>query len=131
MGIAANQIGWGKQVIAVYFKDEDNQQLEYLLCNPTMIKHSASLVYIEGGEGCLSVDREVLGHVPRYEQITVEAFTTDGKPILLQLQGFAAVVIQHELDHLNGVMFYDHINKKDPYKLPRVKNIRMITPNYS
>jgi peptide deformylase len=62
MGLAANQIGWDKQVFAVYFTDEQNQQLEYILCNPKIIDYSSSaIVYLEGGEGCLSVDREVKG----------------------------------------------------------------------
>jgi len=58
------------------------------------------------------------------EKITIKAFTPDGKPFTLKLKGFEAVVIQHELDHLNGVMFYDHINKKDPSRLPEVEFIR-------
>ena len=74
--------------------------------------------YLTTGEGCLSVDREVEGYIPRYARITVKAINLDGEPIKLRLKGYAAVVFQHEIDHLNGIMFYDHINKKSPYTPP-------------
>ncbi|WP_261808141.1 peptide deformylase [Paenibacillus sp. N3.4] len=127
VGLAANQIGWDKQVFAVYFMDEQNRQLAYIFCNPKMTNHSSQMVYLEQGEACLSVDREVKGYVPRYEQITVQAFTPDGHPFKLKLKGYAAIVIQHELDHLHGVMFYDHINKMNPFQLPNVESIRPIS----
>lgn len=70
------------------------------------------------GEGCLSVDREIPGYVPRYARITVKAVTLEGKEVKLRLKGYAAVVFQHEIDHLNGTMFYDRINKEDPFAQP-------------
>ncbi len=124
IGLSANQIGWNKRVFVVYFTDDQDRQLEYIFCNPKLVSHSAAMIYLESGEGCLSVDRPVDGYVPRYEKVTVQAYTPDGQLFKLKLKGFAAVVFQHEYDHLNGVMFYDHINKKDPFRLPDAEYIR-------
>lgn len=124
IGLSANQIGWNGRVFVVYFTDDQDRQLEYIFCNPKLVSHSTAMVYLEHGEGCLSVDRDVEGFVPRYEKITIKAFNPEGKPFTLKLKGFAAVVMQHELDHLNGVMFYDHMDKKDPNRLPDVEFIR-------
>ncbi|MNN91373.1 Peptide deformylase 2 [compost metagenome] len=69
-------------------------------------------------EGCLSVDRDVQGFVPRYEKVQIKAYDTEGNELKLRFKGFDAIVMQHELDHLNGIMFYDRINKDNPFKLP-------------
>ena len=53
--------------------------------------------------------------VPRYARITVKFFTVDGEEKKIRLNGLPAIAFQHELDHLNGVMFYDRINEKDPF----------------
>ncbi len=74
--------------------------------------------HLQGGEGCLSVDREVPGYVPRYTRITVKATSINGEEVKLRLKGLPAIVFQHEIDHLNGVMFYDHINKENPFAAP-------------
>ncbi len=68
------------------------------------------------GEGCLSVDRDVDGFVPRYARITVKAFDPDGNEFKMRLKGLPAIAFQHELDHLNGIMFYDHIDATAPYR---------------
>jgi len=69
---------------------------------------------LNGGEGCLSVDRVVKVNVPRYRRITLEGVDRDGNPIKLRLRGMRAIVCQHELDHLDGIMFYDRINTTNP-----------------
>lgn len=76
------------------------------------------MTYLDQGEGCLSVDRPVPGFVPRYERIKVKAYDINGEEVVLRLKGYVSIVFQHEMDHLNGIMFYDHIDKKNPYKLP-------------
>ncbi|MNJ58776.1 Peptide deformylase 2 [compost metagenome] len=58
------------------------------------------------------------GFVPRYEKVQVKAFDGDGNELKLRFKGFDAIVMQHEIDHLNGIMFYDHINKENRYMLP-------------
>lgn len=115
VGIAAPQLGISKRFIAVYFKDQNEKIYNYKLVNPRIISHSVEKAYLATGEGCLSVDRNVDGYVLRYSRITVEAFDESGEKIKLRLRGYPAIVIQHEIDHLNGIMFFDHINKDNPY----------------
>lgn len=118
IGIAAPQIGVGKRMIAILVEDEDGQLYDYALFNPRIMSHSVQKSYLEGGEGCLSVDRDVPGFVPRYHKVKVKATTFDGEEIVLKLKGLPSIVFQHEIDHLNGVMFYDHINQEEPFKRP-------------
>ncbi|MEQ6047595.1 peptide deformylase [Lysinibacillus capsici] len=112
-GLSANQIGVDKRMFAVLFDDQ-----EMMLINPKIMSHSLNMIYLPEGEGCLSVNRPVPGFVPRYERIKVKAYDIDGHEIIVQLQGYGAIVVQHEIDHLNGIMFYDRINKEHPFKLP-------------
>ncbi|SER97683.1 peptide deformylase [Gracilibacillus ureilyticus] len=118
VGLAAPQIGISKRMIAVHFQDFDEKQYTYGLFNPKIVSHSVAKTYLSGGEGCLSVDREVPGYIPRYNKITVKAYDLENNEIKLKLKGYAAIVFQHEIDHLNGVMFYDHLNKEDPFLVP-------------
>ncbi|MET3681987.1 peptide deformylase [Alkalibacillus flavidus] len=118
VGLAAPQLGLSKRMMAVHFTDENDRHYSYGLFNPKIHSHSVERTYLPNGEGCLSVDREVPGIVPRYARITVKATTLEGEDIKLRLKGFAAIVFQHEIDHLNGVMFYDHINDEDPLTPP-------------
>ncbi|PLT33588.1 peptide deformylase [Bacillus sp. V5-8f] len=126
VGLSANQIGLNKRMFAVYFTDEKGKLHEYELINPKIISTSATMVYLPQSEGCLSVDREISGFVPRYERIKLKAYDTEGSEIHLRFKGFPAVVIQHEMDHLNGIMFYDRINKENPFKLPENVDIKSI-----
>lgn len=118
VGLSANQIGLNKRMFAVYLTDDEGKQKEYALFNPKIISYSTAMTYLPESEGCLSVDRPVQGFVPRYEKVQVKAYNEEGKEIKLRLKGFEAIVMQHEMDHLNGVMFFDHINKENPFKLP-------------
>jgi peptide deformylase len=118
IGLAAPQINVSKRMIAVHVTDENNKLYSYGLFNPKIISHSVEKCYLTTGEGCLSVDREVPGFVPRYARITVKGITLDGEEVEIRLKGLPAIVFQHEIDHLNGIMFYDHINKEDPFKIP-------------
>jgi len=62
--------------------------------------------------------------VPRYARITVKGIDLEGNEVKLRLKGLPAIVFQHEIDHLNGIMFYDHINKQDPYtEIPDAKPV--------
>lgn len=118
VGLSANQIGLNKRMFTAYFADEEGTEHEYALVNPKIISHSIMMVYLPQGEGCLSVDRDVKGIVPRYEWVKVKAFNLEGKEVTLKLKGYASIVIQHEIDHLNGIMFYDRINKENPFQVP-------------
>ncbi|WP_246944062.1 peptide deformylase [Bacillus pinisoli] len=118
IGIAAPQINVPKRMIAIHVTDEKNTLHSYALFNPKIVSHSVERSYLDTGEGCLSVDRLVEGYVPRYSRITVKGYDIEGKEVKLRLKGLLSIVFQHEIDHLNGVMFYDHINKHDPFKEP-------------
>ncbi len=117
VGLAAPQIGLNKRMLAVYVEDEEgNPEYDYMLINPKVISHSVNETYLPGGEGCLSVDEEIEGIVQRKKRIRISAESIDGEKIEIKAKGFLAVVLQHELDHLNGVMFYDHIDKNEPFE---------------
>ncbi|HBI05069.1 MAG TPA: peptide deformylase [Paenibacillaceae bacterium] len=115
VGLAAPQIAVSKKMIGVHFTDEDGKLHSYALANPKIISHSVDTIFIESGEGCLSVEKDVKGHVPRYERIKVQAFDAEGKEVLLKLRDYAAIVLQHEIDHLQGILFYDRIDKEQPF----------------
>lgn len=118
VGLSANQIGLNKRMFAALLTDENGNDREVALFNPKIVSHSTSMVYLPESEGCLSVDRVVQGFVPRYEKVQIKAYDAEGKELKLRFKGFDAIVMQHELDHLNGIMFYDRINKEHPFKLP-------------
>lgn len=118
VGLAAPQIGLSKRMMAVHFIDPNGKKYSDGYFNPKIVSHSVERTYLPNGEGCLSVDREIPGYVPRYARITVQAVTLEGKPVKLRLRGYSAIVFQHEIDHLNGVMFYDHINRNNPFEEP-------------
>jgi len=115
VGLAAPQINVPKRMIAVHAKDEDGKQYSYCLFNPKIVSHSVEKSYLTGGEGCLSVDETIPGFVPRYARVTIKGVDMDNNEVKLRLKGLIAIVFQHEIDHLNGVMFYDHINSDAPY----------------
>lgn len=114
VGIAAPQINISKKIIAIRL-DADQ---EMILLNPKIISHSEEIVYIVGGEGCLSVDRIVEGIVPRYAEVTVELSDFNGKKETITATDYLAVVFQHEIDHLNGILFVDRINPDSPLTPP-------------
>ncbi|MEE6452089.1 peptide deformylase [Gottfriedia acidiceleris] len=118
IGLAAPQIGILKRAIGVHVTDLQGNLYSYALLNPKIISHSVEIVYLSGGEGCLSVDRDVPGYVPRYARITVTGFDTRLGDVKIRLKGLPAICFQHEIDHLNGVMFYDRINKTNPFSPP-------------
>ncbi len=114
VGLAAPQINVSKRMIAVHVKDETGKQYSYSLFNPKIISHSVEKSYLTSGEGCLSVDESIPGFVPRYARIAIKGTDLQNNEVKLRLKGLPAIVFQHEIDHLNGVMFYDHINQQFP-----------------
>lgn len=118
VGLAAPQLNINKRIIAIHLEDEKGKLHSYCLFNPKIVSHSVGQTYLPNGEGCLSVDRDIKGYVPRYARITVRATDVDGNALKLRLRGLVAIVVQHEIDHLNGVMFFDHINEENPFSIP-------------
>ena len=116
MGLAAVQLGVLKRFFVISYKNEDGTFLEYRVINPEIISNSEELIYVEEGEGCLSVNRYVEGIVPRHARITVKYYDEEGKEIIKRVREEIAVAFQHEIDHLNGIMFVDKIDPKNPFK---------------
>lgn len=116
IGLAAPQINVSKRMIAVHLTDEKGKLYSYALFNPKIVSHSVEQSYLASGEGCLSVDEAKPGYVPRHARVTVTGFDVDGNKVKVRLHGLPAICFQHEIDHLNGIMFYDHIGKQDPFK---------------
>ncbi|TDM20883.1 peptide deformylase [Macrococcoides canis] len=120
VGIAAPQLNHSKRMLVIHFYDEKKgDYVTHQLINPKIISHSVEKSYLPAGEGCLSVDESIPGIIHRHARITVKALTPDGEEVKLRLKDFSAIVAQHEIDHLNGVMFYDHIDKADPMKIEK------------
>ena len=115
MGLAFPQLGLLKRIIVIVYEYEDGKFENYVIINPKIISHSEEMVALETGEGCLSVNREVEGHVPRYARIRITGFDTDGNKISLRAREDLAVAFQHEVDHLNGILFFDRIDKNKPF----------------
>ena len=92
-----------------------------MLANPKIVSSSVQKAYLESGEGCLSVEEDHDGYVVRSARVTVQGFDlVTGQDITIRARGYLAIVLQHELDHFKGILFYDHINPEDPY--PEVPN---------
>ena len=117
VGLAAPQIDVAKRMIAVYLPDDGNgKSYDYMLVNPKVMSYSVQEAYLPTGEGCLSVDENIPGLVHRHNRVTIKAQDIDGNEVKLRLKGYPAIVFQHEIDHLNGVMFYDYIDANEPLK---------------
>lgn len=116
MGLAFIQLGVPKRIFVVVNEIEDGIFERYVAINPKIISYSEERIYVEEGEGCLSVNRPVDGIVPRYARIKVEAQDLNGEVHTYRLREDLSVAFQHELDHLNGVLFVDKIDKNNPYR---------------
>ena len=110
IGLAACQVGMLKSMI-VYDVDyvEENKEKKPVVCiNPKIVSRSRSMVEVE--EGCLSFPN-VFENVIRHEKITVEYTDLNGKKKTKHAKGMEAIVIQHECDHLDGIVFLDRVEK--------------------
>lgn len=115
MGLAFPQLGLLKRIIVLVYEYEKGKFQNYVLINPKIISHSEEMVALETGEGCLSVNREVEGHVPRYARITITGYDTDGNKVTIRAREDLSIAFQHEVDHLEGILFFDKINKSKPF----------------
>ena len=116
MGMSAIQLGIPKRYFVVVHEVDEGEFDTYILINPRIISNSMEKIYVEEGEGCLSVNRPVEGIVPRYARVTMEAYDIEGRKINVRAREELAICFQHELDHLNGILFTDRIDKKNPFK---------------
>lgn len=115
VGLAAPQVGVLQRLFVVELpEDEENDQpLEtYILFNPEIVKGRGEQI---GYEGCLSIPGYI-GEVARREQITIQGLNEKGRPVRLKVEGYLARVFQHEIDHLDGILFTDRLTDPDTFQ---------------
>lgn len=126
VGLAAPQLDISRRIIAVLLPNPEDENgnppqeayaLKEVMYNPKIVAHSVQDAALADGEGCLSVDRDVPGYVVRHARVTVDYFDKNGEKHRVKLKGYKAIVVQHEIDHINGIMFYDRINETDPFAI--------------
>lgn len=123
VGLAAPQVGYSGSLI-VYDPDPDKEKMLYrVLINP-VIKESHGEILSED-EGCLSVP-DFRSNVRRAASVLVEGLDHDGNPLAIEAGGFLAILLQHEIDHLNGKLFIDRISnlKRNLYKKRILKTLK-------
>ena len=107
VGLAAPQVHEGLRLFVALLEDEpDEQTTAVVVVNPEIVSNTNARE--EGWEGCLSIP-DIRGLVPRSTDILVKALDREGRPMELRLRGFPARVVQHETDHLDGVLFLDRM----------------------
>lgn len=121
VGISAVQVGVNKKMCAIIVHDVDknDEEITHEFCfvNPKIVSYSVQKAYLDSGEGCLSVVDPHEGHVVRSARIKVTGYDMlRDQTITVRAAGYLAIVIQHELDHFKGTLFYDHIDAEDPFK---------------
>ena len=124
VGLAAIQVGWNKSLLIFDVAPPDEDRSLHVLINPKIIASEGQV--LSSDEGCLSVP-DFRADVKRAEKVQVEAVDREGNPIRIDAEGYLAIVLQHEIDHLNGTLFIDHISslKREMYKRRIKKKLRM------
>ena len=112
--LAAIQVDKLERVVIVRADFDQKSSREFMtLINPEIVKYEGEI--IADYEGCLSV-KHIYGKVPRYSKVRVKAIDLEGNEIRFKAEGFLARVLQHEIDHCNGIVFIDHIkNQADAF----------------
>lgn len=115
IGLAAIQVGWDRSVLIYDIAPRDDTRELHVLINARIIEREGEI--ISENEGCLSVP-EFRSDVRRAERILVEGVDREGAPVRVEADGLHAIVLQHEIDHLNGKLFIDRISslKRELYK---------------
>ena len=106
IGLAAPQVGVGKRVIVLDISPVEEEIKPLALVNPEIVGKQGQ---VEGMEGCLSVPG-VEGTVCRYESVTVRGKDENGDPVTIEANGLLSRVLQHEIDHLDGILFIDRLS---------------------
>ena len=116
MGLSFCQIGIMKRIFVISEDNGDGTFGRYVVINPKVLSHSEELIYVGEGEGCLSINRPTEGIVPRYARMRVKAYDENGEEYEIRVREDISIAFQHEMDHLDGILFTDKIDPKDPYK---------------
>jgi peptide deformylase len=107
VGLAAPQVGISKRIIVIDVDPYDPSYDPVVLINPEIVEREGEA---DSEEGCLSVP-EIRGEVKRSEKVTAEGLNLDGEKVRIEATDLLARALQHEIDHLNGVLFIDHLNR--------------------
>jgi peptide deformylase len=124
IGLAAIQVGWDKSLLIYDISPRDENRDLKVIVNPKIIASEGEI--LSEDEGCLSVP-DFRADVKRASQILVEGVDREGSSLRIEAEGLLAIVLQHEIDHLNGTLFIDHISalKREMYKRRIKKQLRM------
>lgn len=122
-GLAAIQVGIDSQIFIYDLSSKEGKRSLEVLINPVIIVRSGEAV--SENEGCLSIP-DFRADVKRAAQVQVEGLDREGNPLEIQGDGYLSFVLQHEIDHLNGILFIDHISslKRELYKRRIKKQLR-------
>jgi peptide deformylase len=115
VGLAAPQVGVSLRLIVISIPVKDREDEEYCLINPEVIRRTGERVV---REGCLSIP-DYVGEIKRSEQVRVKGIDASGKEQKLRAEGLLAQALEHEIDHLNGVLYVDHLESQD--KLQKIE----------
>ena len=123
VGLAAVQVGDKRRVLVYDVTQTEGERQAKALINPKIVLREGSIVSEQ--EGCLSVP-DFRADVERDARVKVEGLDRQGRPVEIDAEGFAAIVLQHEIDHLDGILFIDRISslKREIYKRRRRKQLR-------
>ena len=123
VGLAAIQVGWDKSVLIYDIASSDQNPSLQVLVNPRIVDQEGEI--LSENEGCLSVP-EFRADVKRYASVLVEGVDREGRPVQIEAGGMLAIVLQHEIDHLKGKLFIDHISalKRELYTRRMKKKLR-------
>jgi peptide deformylase len=123
IGLAAIQVGINKSLLIYDVSPRDEKRSLQVLINPRIVESEGTT--ISEDEGCLSVP-DFRSNVKRAASVLVEGLDSEEKPLRIEAEGLLAVVLQHEIDHLNGILFIDRISslKREIYKRRVKKNLK-------
>jgi peptide deformylase len=126
IGLAATQVGVGKQLLVADIAPRGPESELIVLINPEIVAAEGEVIF---EEGCLSVP-DYQAEVKRHEKVTVRGLNLKGEEIEIKAEGLLAIVLQHEIDHLNGMLFIDRLSKlkRDLYKRRRRKQLAKEQP---
>lgn len=117
VAVAAPQVGVTRRLIVIRvpagYEDDDDGEIAYRLADPEIVRHHGIQV---GIEGCLSIPGWV-GEVPRHESVTVKGIDMENKPVRIKASGHLAVIFQHEIDHLDGILFTDRVEDRSTLRM--------------
>ena len=123
IGLAAIQVGWDKSLLIYDIAPRDESRQLNVLVNPKIIASDGEI--LSEDEGCLSVP-DFRSDVKRASRILVDGVDREGNPLSIEAEGLLAIVLQHEIDHLNGTLFIEHVStlKREMYKRRVKKQLR-------